>query len=284
MTGITHHDLALLWLERLRLQGAQFDMRNKGVFRSEYCLDEAFFEFVRLAGPSLFMEVGAHDGQRAVRAKAENPSARVVALEASPTNYAAFAAAHDFEGSQVEYMNLAAAESEGEVTFNLMPDLEGVPAGNSSLLASSAEDSEQVTVSAVPLDTFLPEAGRVALWVDVEGAAEAVLGGARHMLDRVDVLKIEVEDRAFWKGQWLADDVLALLLQYGLVPVGRDRTTIDGQYNVLLLSRSLYRSAEVSDVLMRFLTAVQARELPGPIGRLRRDPRVREVARRVVRR
>ncbi len=253
MAGVTTTDVAFLWLERLRLQASLFDMRDRGQERAERHLDELFFELVRMAGPELVIEVGAHDGQRAVRAKIENPEARVIALEGNPRHHQSFSATTDFGAQGVEYLHLAASDAVGPVTFHVMPDVHGVPAGGSSLLARSDHQATPVTVPGTPLDSFLSDAGSVALWVDVEGASKAVLAGAGEVLQRVDVMKIEVEERRFWEGQWLAVDVLAALLDVSLVPIARNRAYDERQYDVLLVSQRLMRAADVGDVVMPFL-------------------------------
>ena len=57
---------------------------------------------------------------------------------------------------------------------------------------------------------------------------------------------VEVEDRSFWKGQWLAGEVLSFLHGCGLVPVARDHQSAH-QFNVVLVRSTLM--AEVHDLI-----------------------------------
>jgi FkbM family methyltransferase len=284
-----HLEIAEIWLSTLRNQASAFDMRNGGQQRSEHHLDELFFALVQLARPTLFLEVGAHNGLRAVRAKRLLPDARAVALEANPTNHRLFSGRTDFTALGVEYLHAAATERPGEVDFNVEhTGSASVTTGSSSLLTRHVDrpgvDATSTAVPGVPIDEFTPPDGRSCVWIDVEGANQQVLSGGQTLLNTVDVLKIEVEEAEFWGGQWLSIDVIAHLLGHDLVPLVRDRAQGEWQYNVILVSKDLARRPETSSLVMAFLERASARELPGPLGRLRRSERVRGAARALARR
>jgi hypothetical protein len=71
-------------------------------------------------------------------------------------------------------------------------------------------DYESVTVPGVLLDSLARDGTRAALWVDVESVP-------------------------FWHGLWLVHDVLAHLMDKGLVPVAHDFERRH-QFNILLMS------------------------------------------------
>ncbi|MGW2320172.1 FkbM family methyltransferase [Streptomyces sp. NPDC001680] len=128
----------------------------------------------------------------------------------------------------------------------------------------TSSEYEEVAVPATTLDhEFEGMIGPFAMWMDVEGAAKDVLSGARRFLDQCDIAKIEVEERAFWKGQWLVPDVVAEMALHGLEPLARD-VEGEGQYNVLfgsqrLLSRSDVRN-QVAQYEAQMLTALRTPE------------------------
>lgn len=82
------------------------------------------------------------------------------------------------------------------------------------------------------------EATDCVLWVDVEGANEVVLKGARSALARTSAVFIEVEDKRLWDSQWLSDDVANYLYDLGLRPVARDYQSTH-QYNLMFVRNSL---------------------------------------------
>ncbi len=278
--------LASLYDQQLRGAVAGCAATPFGRYRSVHFLDELFHDLVRLSGPDTFVEAGAFDAAASRRVRRELPTTRVVAFEANPHSHAHFRA--DAEAAGVEYLNVALSDSPGTVTLQLVTRRGGMPVdpvrGDHSLRTrtrAGAEDDdiayEQVDVAAVALDDVLPEVGRVAMWVDVEGAAAEVLGGATSVLGRCDVVKIEVEEELFWEGQWRSRDVLAHLIGHGLLPVARDIQGVN-QYNVIALGETFGRRGDVLARLEAHGRFV-ARELRRTPNVMRRNPTARRIAR-----
>lgn len=294
MTGSAERRMSRAMLEALRLDIARIDLRNYGRTRSEYVTDELFFELVRIAQPSLFVEAGAKDAVTSIRAAELLSAARVIACEANPENHSFFAAQLDHAGSGVDYRAAAVAAQPGVATFHVpaaIGDRDGALAGTSSLLVREVgmdrrpetADFTTVTVPSVTLDCLLHEGApgtRTAAWVDVEGASAQVLSGGAGFLDVCDVLKIEVETEGYWRDQWLELDVCSHLVAHGLVPVARDLSG-DTQYNLVFVSERLLGDANARLALLRYSQALHRRELPGLVGRARRHERVRSLARGV---
>ena len=109
--------------------------------------------------------------------------------------------------------------------------------------------SKPVPVRAVRLDSFLTDvlagpASTIALWIDVEGAAYEVLEGIDGIRDRVCLVHVEVETRAFWQGQRLWPDIEALMGRLGFTPIARRPG--DEQFDVVFVNdRWLGRSRAV---------------------------------------
>jgi FkbM family methyltransferase len=244
-------------LAQLARGAAWFDLEQTTHRRaSARVLKQLFFNLVRVLQPDVFLEAGAMDASVSLRVRKMVRKAQVVAFEANPHNHATFSAAQDFKAARVEYRHCALSDQPGEVTFNVLVAENGrtrAPvSGRSSLLRREEVRGAEYEPVQVPARTLDLEAaalpGRVALWVDVEGAAGAVLTGAAQTLQRCDLLLIEVETHPFWQGQWLHLDVCRHLLAAGLVPVARD-FEFPHQFNLLFLSPAALARAEVMQTL-----------------------------------
>lgn len=202
-------------------------------------LVDLFFDLVEQLQPDLFIEAGAKEASASRRAR-DLQVPRVVAFEASPVTHQRFAR----RNNAIEYLNVAVSDEPGTVSLNIGVDKKrGVlrSDGRASLLQrTSRVDVAPVLMPCTTLDSFFAdhEFQSASLWVDVEGATGQVLAGGRSVLNRASVLMVEVEDRSFWKGQWLVGEVLTFLHGCGLVPVARDHQSAH-QYNVVLVRSTL---------------------------------------------
>lgn len=216
---------------------------------STQALVELFFDLCASTQVDVFVEAGAKESSASIRA-IESGIPRVVAFEANPYTHARFEAAVTRAG--VEYRHAALAERGGDSRFLVRRHEDGtpIPDGQGSLLVRPDHEPgyEEVTVPAVKLDDAIDDAaGRVAMWVDVEGAVAEVLSGAAGVLGRTDVLIVEVEAVARWVGQrWLADDVVERLARVGLRAVGRDMQS-RWQFNVLFVRDELLAGAPIAE-------------------------------------
>lgn len=170
--------------------------------------------------------------------------ARIVAFEANPLNYDRHKSTPEFVTSNVEYIHSALSDSDGDITFNIQI-VQGKESadGQGSILSRSeiAEGEKPVSVSAIRLDNYFRPASfkSAVVWMDVEGATRQVLSGMDGIINGIDMLYVEVEDRRYWEDQWLSTEVLQYGLSRGLTPVARDFQS-RYQYNILFLSeRSL---------------------------------------------
>lgn len=208
---------------------------------STEALVELFFALGAVTDVDVFVEAGAKEASASLRA-IESGFPRVVAFEANPYTHRRFASAVNAAG--VDYRHVALSERAGDVTFLVRRNDDGSPIadGQGSLLVRPDHEPgyEEVTVSGVTLDDEVGGGdGRVAMWVDVEGAVAEVLGGGSGVLERTDVMIVEVEAVARWVGQrWLASDVIERLGRSGLRPVGRDMQS-RWQYNIVFVRACL---------------------------------------------
>lgn len=216
---------------------------------------DIYFGLLRDLTPAVFCDIGANKGEAGRRARKTSPATTVFGFEANPAIHARYKAGKEAAG--ITWINAAVADRPGELTLHIPRVLsrhlsgetfryervvEAANTGKSSLLMrDEAAEYDSVVVPAVTLDGFLADAaphGRVALWIDVEGAASLVLGGATETLARTDLMIIEVEGFGFWQDQVRAADLLDLLAKAGFTPVLRDREYGDAQFNVICVRAS----------------------------------------------
>ena len=269
---------AQLNLNSSPLAGKESNLRLRGLFMS----------LVETIRPSIFFDVGARDGESAIEVKHAVPECRAIAFEANPNIHQQFASMND-ELGLIEYHNLALSDTVGSVPLHVprvttevmigdeivaMEHVETDDTGRSSLLKridpGAVYDSVDVTTST--LDAFcrqerLTRAAPTAIWIDVEGAANLVIAGARRALRNAAVLFIEVEGHAFWDSQSRSHTVIADLISRGFVPVARDREYYDKQFNVLLV-RSDYLHLVVPHLYDRKTEFVRTGSVSGEITEL----------------
>jgi FkbM family methyltransferase len=201
-------------------------------------LRERFMALQKEIRPQLFVEVGAYDATTSLDVRKILPDARIVAFEANPFNHEHFSSKHHHDHANVEYLFSAVAETPGPRTFKLTStNPEGLSKKSSILGRSDSKRTyEDVTVPCTTLDLFFENAMPIqsSLWIDVEGASRHVLEGAETLLATARSILIEVEERSFWQGQWLASDVIRHLARFGLKVIDRDYEYRE-QYNILFL-------------------------------------------------
>lgn len=216
---------------------------------------DIFFHFVAATKPAIFCDIGANKGEAGRRALALRPDMTVFGFEANPNIHGRYNDINVKAG--VQWINCAVADKDATLQLYIPKVLsralkgdvlvakrvvEAEDTGKSSLLKrDESAEYETVDVRAVALDGFLHDhapKGRVALWIDVEGAASLVLQGASATLARTDVVIVEVEGFSFWQDQALVMQVMDRLYQAGFVPVLRDREYQDAQFNIIFLRDS----------------------------------------------
>ncbi|MGC4109834.1 MAG: FkbM family methyltransferase [Nocardioides sp.] len=211
-----------------------------------------FHDVCRLVEPGLCLELGAHEGSFSRWARRNLPQATCLALEANPYVHAKFR--ERLSESGVDYRNLAATTSSGPVTLTIPTQIGEQAKGRANRMGSLAvhrsdRAHETVEVEGVRVDELdeVSSAGPTVAWIDVEGASEQVLEGARGIMARADAVYIEVEIEEMWPGQWLELDVARYFLELGLVPVMRDLQR-PHQHNVVFASAALATRPDVAEL------------------------------------
>ena len=223
-------------------------------------LEQALRDVIDVVQPDLFVEIGAFEAAFALSMRRRFPQAGVIAFEANPRVAQRFG--DKARAAGVDYRAGAVSDADGEVTFNIVDVVAGKDMPHENRMGSlhdlGLRDSRTspVTVAAARLDTVLREvpARKACLWIDVEGAASAVVRGAAATLARTAVIYCEVESRQVWKQQELATAVAQLLGEAGFVLVARDCQKWF-QKNCLFLRPDLAGNAAVQAILSRYEAA-----------------------------
>lgn len=251
--------------------------------RSSRDLARLFHHLVKLLQPDLFIEAGAKDALASCRARTLMTGGRVVAFEANPYTHKRFAAKPRLKQAKIEYNHLALSNRVGEVSFHVLQNDKGEPSadGQGSLRQRISDErkSIEVTVKATTLDIYFQGHAfeRAAMWVDVEGALEAVLSGGTALLRKVQFMIVEVEDQPVWTGQWLAKDTMSYLYEHGLVPVARDYQS-RYLYNIIFMREDSLELPYFRHALSSYHSQIAHRQEPSDS----EPSAIRRLARRVM--
>jgi FkbM family methyltransferase len=131
----------------------------------------------------LFLDIGANIGIYTIYAA--DIGASVIACEPDPRNYARLVENVEFNGYEVQALNVAVADRPG--TLRLTQGLDSL----NHLLLSAAD--EGIEVEATTLDQILGDRHAAGTKIDVEGAEGLVLTGAAHALaqQQIDMIQFE---------------------------------------------------------------------------------------------
>jgi len=197
------------------------------------------------AADQIWLDVGAHEGEKTLAAARADPALFVYAFEPN------LAVASRLMGLLANYivLPLAVAEQNGSAAFHV-----NRYEGASSLLPFVPEGlarwirggelavTATVTVPTMRLDTFLDGAGirRVHyLKIDAQGADLAVIRSAGERLKDIDRISLEVQTTPFelYRGASRKGDVLAFLEARGFDLVEVEAQSFDQEENVTFVRR-----------------------------------------------
>lgn len=207
-------------------------------------LDECFFKIVTEFEVQNFIECGAHEASASSRFM-RSGGGRALAIEANPSTFNLKTKSVENDGAKT--INCGVGIERGTQEF-FVPKNDEL-AGNASFLKKTGEEYNSIMVEVRTVDDlhreFLSDDKSIALWIDVEGSAFEVLKGCDSLLKRENcqVLKMEVEAKAFWKSQSLVWNVNDFLTSLGYVPVLRDMEYV-GQYNLIYVRAGLAENIE----------------------------------------
>lgn len=216
-------------------------------------LDQVFFKLAVEIFPSdFFIEAGAFEASASLHIRDSLPGCGVYAFEANPYNYDYF----KNRLQSINYHNLAISNKQGSIDFNIMLEKKGKAVDpvkmDNSVTPRNKKGTiyKQVTVACDTIDNYFKEfkLSNVSLWIDVEGHGYELLEGCANTLNVVNIIKIEAEDKQYWKDQKLSGDIAKLLVNCGFIPLLRDYQS-PLQYNILFVKENLVRSEKFTSLL-----------------------------------
>ena len=211
-------------------------------------------------------DIGSLDGSDALAFRVALPRADILAFEANPENFHLMQSNAVLREKGIRLAPVAIANRDGEAEFFVVKvDDENPCRGMSSLQRRRPRSDYSLVPTAVKtmrLDTVLGDRNvpelRLALWIDVEGSAYEVIEGATRVLDKVQLLHVEVETTAYIaEGQRIYPEVSGLLDERGFVELATDERSDKAQFNALFVRRDL--SPETRAEVDRYLALARLR-------------------------
>lgn len=176
------------------------------------------------------IDVGANTGQYAKALRAGGYRDHITSFEPLPDAFAALTgAAHD--DTRWEAHNLAVGAHDAEIQFHVSRD---------SVCSSALEATDDLTgpipqsevlstivVPQVRLDSVVTGSGPLMLKIDTQGYEHHVLDGCGSLLDRVEILDIEMALVELYEGGSAIYDLLPRLKDLGFSAVSVDPGFVD---------------------------------------------------------
>ncbi len=208
-----------------------------------------FSSLVKALDADCICDIGSRDGKQSLLFRRLRPKARVLAFEANPANAGHMRANAELKEAGIEIHQIAVADREGTMDFHLCavsePGKDEIVFGSSSLLprvGQAAEDFQgrgTTQVKVRRLDDVLrencPEAKRIALWIDAEGAEHMILQGITGFAERLFVLHVETAVRPLFQGQRTLPMIEEHLKPMGFVPCADNITEEAGWGDVVFV-------------------------------------------------
>jgi len=203
-----------------------------------------FCRLLRTLAIETVCDVGSMDGTDALLFRRFRASARILAFEPNPRNFALMTADARLRRERIGVLPFAASDRRGTAPFFVVDAdytarADRARRGLSSLYQQSA-DSKTVQVPTVRLDEVLAaeavDRQPIALWIDTEGAAFEAIRGATGVLAATRILHVEVETKPIINtAQKLFADVERALTDVGFVLFATDQRRDVLQFNALFV-------------------------------------------------
>lgn len=192
------------------------------------------------------LDIGSLDGSDSLKLREILPDAVVVAFEANPINYGRMVANPNLRAGRIEVLPYAMTNKRGTASFHVTDvdhDKPEANRGTSSLLVHRELKVKQtVEVQTWRIDEFIlsryPDARRIGLWIDVEGAEFEVLEGMAGIRDRVVAAHVETARTPQRLGQRGYAQVETLMSSLEFVPAGTNMTGESTWGDVVFVSRA----------------------------------------------
>jgi len=223
-----------------------------------------FLNLLRFLKPKLILDVGSMDGSDSLRFRQMSADSRIIAIEASPSNYKKMILDSRLEKSEIEVANYLIACHEKRLAFYITHDSysadtqKSINRGSSSTFEPIDKSTvvERIELDAIRLDKFITmnggQSNDLALWIDVEGVGLDVLESIGDLKKNISLLHIEAEITPKWVGQKLKPDLVELASRFNMVLLA---TTKDpDQQDLVFINKSLLEKNYVLVTLVLYFT------------------------------
>lgn len=210
--------------------------------------ERLFLEAVNETGIGDILEIGSNIGEHS-RMFLERSNARLHCFEPNPRLFNTVVDLID--SGRIRFNPYGLSNESGLATFQIIEEMEGHESGSTHGMSSFEDvasgynqhqhpvNVSMITAAKARAETYLDEArlneARLALWIDVEGHAPAVLEGFGDKLSQADVVMCEVESIPDYTGTPTADVVIDMLEAAGMEIVYRDFQYY-GRFNIVAMS------------------------------------------------
>lgn len=208
-----------------------------------------FVSLLKRTPCDVILDIGSCDGQQSLLFRRCRPSARIVAFEANPHNFAAMSSNSRLAQNNIRVCPHAVCDRNGTATF-FVTDVDhadpGQNRGTSSLLEHPGIDSARpVTVETVRLNDFVqanfPADLLIALWIDVEGAEYSVLESCEAIRSRIALVHVETAETPIQVGQRPLSELTALMTWLGFAAVASSIARGRNLGDVVFINTSLVK-------------------------------------------
>jgi FkbM family methyltransferase len=173
-------------------------------------------------------DIGSRDGDQSLLFRHLLPNAVVVAFEANPINFEMMERNPNLKANRIELFPYAVSNARGTARFHIADvdysDSEANRGTSSLLIAEGQKVQKTVEVETFRIDEFIlaryPNARRIGLWIDVEGAEHGVLEGITGIRDRIVAINVETTNEPRWEGQKPLRILEKLMSGYGFALCG----------------------------------------------------------------
>lgn len=203
-------------------------------------LNQFFFQSLERLAVRELIECGAREAMASETAS--KMGIRTLAIEANPQTFETITSK---VSPEVKTVNVGIGGQAGELVF-YVPKQNSI-AGNATFRPKRNVEYVKVPVATRPLDELCDEYGfgqvPFGLWVDVEGSQRDLIAGGQDTLASplCAIVKIELENQEFFRGQDLAETIDEKMRAFGFIPVFCD-FEFAHQFNVVYVRKLLIDS------------------------------------------
>lgn len=213
-------------------------------------VDDIFLKMTEIYSPDVVLEIGSRDFLDSLKIKKISPDSKVFAFEANPENFSENLKNID----QMIFPLPIALGNLNQITKIIVPQFasrlnnatqqqRGI---GSVLTRPELGEAIEYEVPMLRLDAFMNQfnshCSNFSMWIDVEGYAYQVLCGASEsLLKKCLFIKVEVEDIAYWEGQYLSSDVRRFLASHNFFEYANCDKGLK-QYDIFFINKNITKT------------------------------------------